>query len=150
MTTLIPCSGVSQLLIFVSCNVFKIVWLEWLPIRLSTHTSLSIGCLLNTIPHLRLPYWCISFYIVAIQNTLYLSLNLNIVFVTQVIPLSPYKWYVPWLQVIIGGGTASQVAPSHPSCSHYRRCNSRLYMFGEMPLSFKYHSRFACDHVSQW
>ena len=54
LTTVIPCSGVSQLLIYVSCNVFKIVWLELLPTPQSTHTSLllerpSIGCLLNPI-----------------------------------------------------------------------------------------------------
>ena len=51
-TTVIPCSGVSLPLIFVSCNVFKIVLLELLPTPPSTHTSLllerlSIGRLLN-------------------------------------------------------------------------------------------------------
>ena len=78
---------VSQLLIFVSCNVFKIVWLELLPTPLTTHTSLllgrlSIGCLLNTVPYLRLLYWCTNSCIVVIQNILYLSLNLDIVFIT--------------------------------------------------------------------
>ena len=31
LATVVPCLGVSQFLIFVSCNVFKIVWLELLP-----------------------------------------------------------------------------------------------------------------------
>ena len=89
LTIVTPCLGVSQLLIFVSCNVFKIVWLEFLPIPLSIHTSLllgrlSIGCLLNTVPYLRLPYWCTNSYIVVIQNILNLSLNLDIVFITHV------------------------------------------------------------------
>ena len=89
LTTAIPCVGVSQLLIFLSCNVFKIVWLELLPTPLSIHTSLllgrlSIDCLLNTVPYLRLPYWCTSSYIVVIQNSLYLSLNLDIVSITLV------------------------------------------------------------------
>ena len=89
LTTVIPCLEVSQLLIFVSCNVFKIVWLEFLPTPLSIHTSLllgrlSVGCLLNTVPFSRLPYWCTSSYIVVIQNILYLSLNLDIVSITHV------------------------------------------------------------------
>ena len=82
--------GVSQLLIFVSCNVFKIVWLELLPTPLSIHTSLllgslsiCIGCLLNTVPYSKLPYWCTSSYIVVVQNMLYLSLNLDIVSITH-------------------------------------------------------------------
>ena len=63
MTTEIHYLGVSQLLIFVSCNVFKIVWVELLPTPLRIHASLllgrlSIDCLLNTIPYSRLPYWC--------------------------------------------------------------------------------------------
>ena len=67
--------------------MFKIVWLELLPTQLSIHTSLllgrlSIGCLLNTVPYLRLPYWCTSSYIVVTQNILNLSLNLGIVFIT--------------------------------------------------------------------
>ena len=89
LTTVIPCLGVSQLLIFVSCNVFTMVWLELLPTPLSIHTSLmlgrlSIGCLLNTVPYSRLPYWCTGSYIVAIQNILCLSLNLDIVSITHV------------------------------------------------------------------
>ena len=65
LTTVIPCLEVSQLLIFVSCNVFKIVWLELSPTPPSTHTSLLlgrfyIGCLLNNAPYLRLLYWCTS------------------------------------------------------------------------------------------
>ena len=88
LTTLIPCLGVSQLLFFISCNVFKIVWLELLPTPLSTHTSLllgrlSIGCLLNTVPYSRLPYWCTSSYIVFIQNILHLFLNPDKVSITQ-------------------------------------------------------------------
>ena len=80
LTTVIPCLGVSQLLIFVSCNVFKIVWLELSQIPPSTHTSVllvrfSIGCLLNTVPYSRLPYWCTSSYIVVIQNILHLFLD---------------------------------------------------------------------------
>ena len=72
LTTVIPCSEVSQLLIFLSCNVFWLIWLELLPTPLSTHTSLLlgrlfIGCLLNTIAYSRLPYWCTSSYIVVIQ-----------------------------------------------------------------------------------
>ena len=43
LTTVIPCLKISQLLIFVSCNVFKIVWLELSPIPPSTHTSLLSG-----------------------------------------------------------------------------------------------------------
>ena len=39
----------------------------------------SNGYLLNTVPYLRLPYWCTSSYIVVIQHILYLSLNLDIV-----------------------------------------------------------------------
>ena len=75
-------------MIFVSCNVFKIVWLELLPTPLSIHTSLllgrlSIGCLLNTVPYSRLPYWCVSSYIGAIQNILRLSINLDIVSITH-------------------------------------------------------------------
>ena len=73
LTTIIPCLGVSQLLIFVSCIVFKIVYLELLPTPLSIHTSLllgrlSIGCPLNTIPFSRLPYWCTISCVVVIQN----------------------------------------------------------------------------------
>ena len=65
LTTVIPCLGVSQLLIFVSCNVFKTVWLELSPTPPSTHTSLllgrfSIGCLLNTVPYPRLPISLLS------------------------------------------------------------------------------------------
>ena len=41
-----------------------------------------IGWLLNTVLYSRLPYWCTSSYIVVIQNTLYLSFNLDIVFIT--------------------------------------------------------------------
>ena len=60
------CLGVSRLLIFVSCNVFKIALLESLPTPVSTHTpllsgSLSIGYLLKSVLYLRLPYWCTSF-----------------------------------------------------------------------------------------
>ena len=70
---LIHCLEVSQLLIFVSCNVFKIAWLQLSQTPPSTHTSrlsgrFSIGCLLNTVPYSRLPYWCTSSYIVVIQN----------------------------------------------------------------------------------
>ena len=89
LTTTIPYLGVSLLMIFVSCNVFKIVWLESLPRPLSTHTPfllerLSIGCLLNTLLYLRLPYWCTSSYILIIQDILYLSLNLGRVFITHI------------------------------------------------------------------
>ena len=90
LTTVIPCLGVSQLLIFfISGIVFKIVWLELLPTPLSSRTSLllgrlSIGCLLNTVPYSRLPYWCTSSYTVVIQNIFYLSLNLDIVSITHV------------------------------------------------------------------
>ena len=82
LTTVIHCLEVSQLLIFISCNVFKIVWLELSQTPPSTHTSLlsgrfSIGCLLNTVPYSRLPYWCTSSYIVVIQNILHLFLNPN-------------------------------------------------------------------------
>ena len=67
--------------------VFKIVWLELLTTPLSIHTSLllgrlSIGCVLNTVTYSRLSYWCTSSHIVVIQNTLYLSLKLYIVFIT--------------------------------------------------------------------
>ena len=80
LTTVIPCLGVSHLLIFVSCNVFKIAWLELSPTPPSTHTSLllgrlPIGCLLNTVPYSRLSYWCTRSYIVVIQNILHLFLN---------------------------------------------------------------------------
>ena len=89
LTTVFLCSGVSLFLIFMSFNVFKIVLLESLPTPLSTHTSLllerlSIGWLLNSILFLKLPYWCISSYKMAIQNILYLSLNLDIVFIIHV------------------------------------------------------------------
>ena len=88
LTTVIPCLGVSRLLIFISCNVLKIVWLELLLTPLSIHTSLllgrlSIGCLLNTFPYLRLPYWCTSSYIVVIQNILELFLNPDKVSITH-------------------------------------------------------------------
>ena len=63
--------------------------------------------------------------------------------------LSYYWWYVPLLQVFLGG-TTSQFAPFHPSCSNYRRCNSWLQAFGETSLSFKYCLRFVCDLLSQW
>ena len=64
------------------------VWLESFPTPASTRISfrlgrLSIGCLLNTLLHSRLPYWCTSSYTVVIQNTLHLSLNLDTVFITQ-------------------------------------------------------------------
>ena len=83
LTTVITCLEVSQLLIFISCYVFKIVWLESLLTPQSTNTSLlsgrlSIGCLLNTILYSRLLCWCTSSYTVVIQNTLHLSLNLDI------------------------------------------------------------------------
>ena len=69
--------------------MFKIVSLELLPTALSTHTTLlsgrlSIGCLLNTVLYSRLPCWCASSYTVVIQNTLHLSLNLDMVFITDV------------------------------------------------------------------
>ena len=87
LTTVIPCLGVSQLLIFASCNVFQIVWLELLPTPLSIHTSLllgrfSIDCLLNTVPYSSLPYWCTNSYIVVIQNILHLFLNPDKVSIT--------------------------------------------------------------------
>ena len=68
--------------------VFTILWLELLPTPLSIYTSLllgrlSIGCLLNTVPYSRLYYWCTSSHIVAIQNILYLSLNLDKVFIKR-------------------------------------------------------------------
>ena len=76
-------------MIFVSCNVFKKVWLELLPTPLSIHTSLvlgklSIDFLLNTVSYSGLPYWCTSSYIVAIRNILLFSLNLDIVSITHV------------------------------------------------------------------
>ena len=79
--------------------MFKIVWLESLTTPLSTHTSLllgrlSIGCLLNTVPYSRLPHWCTSFYIMVIQNILYLSLNLDLVFITH-IKAKRMVWKVP-------------------------------------------------------
>ena len=88
LTTVIPCLGVSQLLIFVSCNVFKIVWPELSPTPPSTPTSLLLGrfsirCLLNTVPYSRLPYWCTSSYTVVIQNILHLFLNPDKVSITQ-------------------------------------------------------------------
>ena len=60
LTAVIPCLEVSQLSIFVSCNVCKIIWLEVFPTPVSIHTSLllgrlSIGCPLNTVPYSRLP-----------------------------------------------------------------------------------------------
>ena len=42
LTTVIPCLGVSQPLIFISCNLFKIIWQELLLTPLSTHTSLIL------------------------------------------------------------------------------------------------------------
>ena len=42
LTTVIPSLRISLLLMFVSCNVFKIVFLESLPTPLSTHTSLLL------------------------------------------------------------------------------------------------------------
>ena len=54
LTTVIPCLEVSQLWIFVSCNLFKIVWPELSPTPPSTPTSLRLGrfyivCLLSFI-----------------------------------------------------------------------------------------------------
>ena len=46
MTTIFPCLRVSELLFFVSCNVFRIVWQESLPTPQWTHTS-----------HLLVAYW---------------------------------------------------------------------------------------------
>ena len=43
LTTVIYYLEVSQLLIFVSCNMFQIAWQESLPTPLSTHTSLLLG-----------------------------------------------------------------------------------------------------------
>ena len=84
----ITCLGVSQFLIFVICNVFKIVWLELSPTPPSTHTSLllgrlTIGCLLIIVLYSRLPYWCTSSYIVVIQNILHLFLNPDKLFITH-------------------------------------------------------------------
>ena len=89
LTTVIPCLGVFLLLIFVSCNVPKIVLIALLSSPPSTHTSpllerLYIGCLLNIFLYLRLPYWCISSYKVLIQNILYLFLNHDSVIVIHV------------------------------------------------------------------
>ena len=89
LTTAISCLLVFLLLIFLSCNMFKIILQESLPTPLSTHTSLLlerllIGCPLNTILHSRLPYWCTSSCIVVIQNILHLSLNLDIVSITHI------------------------------------------------------------------
>ena len=80
--------GVSLLLIFVSFNLVKIVWLELLPTPLSTHISLMlgslfIGCILNTILYFK-TVLCTSCYIVIIQNILYLFLNLDILFIKHV------------------------------------------------------------------
>ena len=88
LTTVIHCLKVSQLLIFVSCNVFNIAWLELSQTPPSIHTSLlsgrfSIGCLLNTIPYSSLPYWCTSSYIVVTQNILHLFLNPDKVSITH-------------------------------------------------------------------
>ena len=88
LTMVILCLGVSQLSIFISCNVFKIVRLELLPTPPSTHTSLllgrfSIGCLLNAVPYSRLPYWCTNSNIVVIQNILHLFLNPDKVSITH-------------------------------------------------------------------
>ena len=44
--------------------------------------SFSIGCLLNTVPYSRLPYWCTSSYIVVIQNILHPFLNPDKVSIT--------------------------------------------------------------------
>ena len=82
LTTVIPCLGASLLLIFVNCNVFKLVLLESPP---STHTSLLIerpfiGCTLNIVLDLKLSYWCARFYKVVIKSNLNLSLNLDIVY----------------------------------------------------------------------
>ena len=87
LITVIPCSGVTVLWILVSCNVFKRVLLELLPTPPRTHTSLllerpSLGCILNIVLYLRLPYWSASAYKVVIQNDC--TFFLNIVFILHV------------------------------------------------------------------
>ena len=67
--SVIPCLAVWQLLIFISCNVFKIVQRELSPTPLRSHTlrllgKLSIGCLLSVFNTALLVY---SSYIVIIS-----------------------------------------------------------------------------------
>ena len=88
LSTVIPCVGVSQLLIFVRCNVFKIVWLEFITnitkyshitsVRKTLHWLLIEHCSIFKTAS----YWCSSVYIVVIQNILYLSLNLDSLYKT--------------------------------------------------------------------
>ena len=86
MTTVIYCLEVSLLLIFVNCNVFKIVLLELLP-SLYSHI-IPVRKTLHWLPiehcSLRLPYWCTSSHIVVSRHILYLSLNLDIVSITHI------------------------------------------------------------------
>ena len=80
MTTVIHCLDVSLLSTFANSNVFKPVLLKLWQIPASTNIShlwerVFIGCL-SCIPlSSRQPYWCTSFCIMAIQNTLNLYLN---------------------------------------------------------------------------
>ena len=64
--------------------------------------------------------------------------------------LSHYRLYVPRLEVLLGGRTATQVGLFRSSCSHDRRCNLRIWAFDETSLSFNYRPRFVCDLMSQW
>ena len=65
------------------------------------------------------------------------------------IPLSHDRQCVPQLKVLFSSGSTSQAVAFHPTCSQYRWCYSWLCVFGGMPLSFNYCSRFVCDLVSQ-
>ena len=50
MITVIPCLGVCQFLILVSCYLFKIVLLEFLSMPLRIHTKLLLGINLHFLP----------------------------------------------------------------------------------------------------
>ena len=82
LTTTIPCLGVSQLLIFVTCNVFKIVWLE-----LSHITRVSKTLHLFPFEHcsiFKTAFLVSKFLHSGYPDYLYLSFNLDLVFITQV------------------------------------------------------------------
>ena len=73
----------------------------------------------------------------------------NISCPSSFMPLSHYRQYVLRLEVLFTGRPPPRVAPFHLNCLHYRQCNSHLYAFGDMPLSFNYHWRFIYNLVTQ-
>ena len=89
LTAVIPFLVVYQPLIFASCNVFKIIWLELLPTQLSIHLKFPVRKTFHWLPieHRSIFRTCLLVYKFpygGYSKYLYLSLDLDIVSITHV------------------------------------------------------------------